>query len=132
LGLILDPSIIIAAERLSQTAYQMIEDLCALANDLAHGIYRANTPQRRTVRQQFLDDLLAGMPVHPVNISIAMRAGRIDGNLQAKGLRVALTDLLIGATALELGYSVLTHNVRHFETIPGAGCKTGAVENQCE
>ena len=30
-----------------------------------------------------------------------------------------LADLLIGATALELGYSVLTSNRRHFGQIPG-------------
>ena len=37
---------------------------------------------------------------------------------QAKGIRIPLADLLIGATALELGYAVATHNVRHFERIP--------------
>jgi predicted nucleic acid-binding protein len=33
-------------------------------------------------------------------------------------MRVALGDLLIGATALELGYAVATANVRHFQMIP--------------
>jgi predicted nucleic acid-binding protein len=28
-------------------------------------------------------------------------------------------DLLIGATALEIGYAVVTANVRHFRLIPG-------------
>jgi predicted nucleic acid-binding protein len=28
-------------------------------------------------------------------------------------------DLLIGATALSLGFSVLTANLRHFQKIPG-------------
>jgi predicted nucleic acid-binding protein len=28
-------------------------------------------------------------------------------------------DLLIGATALSLGYQVLTGNLRHFQKIPG-------------
>lgn len=28
-------------------------------------------------------------------------------------------DLLIGATALEIGYAVVTANVRHFQLIPG-------------
>jgi len=31
---------------------------------------------------------------------------------------MALGDLLIGTTALELGYTVVTHNVRHFQMIP--------------
>ena len=30
-----------------------------------------------------------------------------------------LADLIIGACALELGYAVATHNVRHFQLIPG-------------
>jgi len=49
---------------------------------------------------------------------VALRAGQIDGLLQAQGIRVAISDLLIGATALELGYAVGTHNVRHFRMIP--------------
>ena len=38
-------------------------------------------------------------------------------NLRAFG--VPLSDLLIGVTALELGYQIVTHNVRHFRLIPG-------------
>jgi predicted nucleic acid-binding protein len=86
--------------------------------ELAHGITRADTPQRRAGRQQFLDDLLAGMPVHPVTVAIALRAGQTDAQMQAAGKRIAVTDLLIGSTALELGYSVATSNVRHFANIP--------------
>jgi hypothetical protein len=35
------------------------------------------------------------------------------------GMRIPLSDLLIGASALELGYSVGIANVRHFQLIPG-------------
>jgi predicted nucleic acid-binding protein len=38
---------------------------------------------------------------------------------QAKGIRLPLSDLLIGVRALELGYSVATGNLRHFKMIPG-------------
>lgn len=58
------------------------------------------------------------MPVHPVTVAIALRAGHTDGQMQAAGKRVALADLLIGSTALQLGYSVATANVRHFAMIP--------------
>jgi predicted nucleic acid-binding protein len=47
---------------------------------------------------------LTGVPIQPVTVPIALRAGRIDGQSQAKGLRISLSDLLIGASALELGY----------------------------
>jgi len=45
--------------------------------------------------------------------------GKIEGQEEAKGVRISFEDLLIGATALHLGYSVITHNVRHFRLIPG-------------
>lgn len=133
MGLILDSTVVIKAERAGQTAYQMVESLGASETELAvsvvtvlemaHGVARANTEKRQLARQRFLDDLLSGMPVHPVTIPVALRAGQTDGLLQAQGLRVALADLLIGATALELGYGVATHNVRHFGMIPGLEIK---------
>jgi predicted nucleic acid-binding protein len=58
------------------------------------------------------------MPVHPVTVPIALRAGQIDGQMQAAGSRIALADLLIGVTALELGHGVATANMRHFRMIP--------------
>jgi predicted nucleic acid-binding protein len=58
------------------------------------------------------------MPVHPVRVAIALRAGQADRLIQAAGKRIALADLLIGSTALELGYSVATANVRHFAMLP--------------
>ncbi len=64
------------------------------------------------------DELLNEISVEPVTVAIAFRAGRLDGSLQARGLRIALGDLLIAATALELGYAVATHNVRHYQIIP--------------
>jgi predicted nucleic acid-binding protein len=56
--------------------------------------------------------------VHPVTLDIARLAGRIEGQQEAKGIRVAFEDLLIGATAPHLGYAVATLNLRHFQNIP--------------
>ncbi len=74
--------------------------------ELAHGIERANSEERRLASERFLAELLAEITVEPITVPIAFRAGRIDGRLQEEGKRVSLTDLLIGTTALELGYSV--------------------------
>jgi len=46
------------------------------------------------------------MPVHPVTAVIALRAGSADPVMQLACNLMALDDLLIGSTALELGYSV--------------------------
>jgi predicted nucleic acid-binding protein len=32
---------------------------------------------------------------------------------------VAFEDLLIAATALQLGFGIVTRNVRHFQNVPG-------------
>lgn len=64
-------------------------------------------------------ELLTGVPIRPVTIQIAIRAGQIDGQSQARGIRIPLSDLLTWVSALELGYGVGTANVRHFQLIPG-------------
>ena len=130
MGLILDSTAVVAAEFQGLSARRMLEDLARQAGDqeiaisvitvleLAHGATRANTPERLKSRQQFLDDLLMGVPVQPVTLPIALRAGRIDGESQSRGIRIPLSDLLIGTTTLELGYDLATSNLRHFSWIP--------------
>jgi predicted nucleic acid-binding protein len=87
--------------------------------ELAHGVYRAIAPDRKDRRKRFLNELMAVIPVQPVTSSVALRAGQIDGESRAKGILIPLSDLLIGVTALELGYEIGTGNVRHFQLIPG-------------
>lgn len=87
--------------------------------ELVHGIQRALDEQRRVRRQAFVDELIWDVPVHPVTIEIARRAGRIEGERAAQGVAIAFEDLLIAATALHLGFAVATSNVRHFQVIPG-------------
>jgi len=127
----LDSSVLIAAERQGRNARQMLTGLAGAAGneeialsvvtrvELAHGAARADTPQRRAKRQQFIQELLVAVPVHAVTVAIALRAGQLDGECQAKGIRVPLADLLIRVTALDLGYGVATVNLRHFQMIPG-------------
>jgi len=87
--------------------------------ELAHGSARANTPERRAKRNQFIQELLIALPIYPITVPVAIRAGQIDGENQARGLRLPLSDLLIGVTALDLGYGIATANARHFQMIPG-------------
>jgi predicted nucleic acid-binding protein len=131
MGLILDSSVLIAAERQGRNARQMLAAIASTAGEteialsvvtiieLAHGAARADTAERKAKREQFIQELLTALPVHPLTVPVALRAGQIDGESQAKGVRLPLADLLIGVTALEFGYSVATGNLRHFQRIPG-------------
>jgi predicted nucleic acid-binding protein len=130
-GLILDSSVVIAAERRGDTVEKLIEQVISLTGDqdaalssvglteLAHGIYRAQTPEIRLSRQSFVEALLRVLTVYPYTKATALLGARIDGEQQAKGMTIPFADLLIGVTALELGFSVLTVNLRHFRLIPG-------------
>ena len=73
----------------------------------------------RLQRQSFLDELMADLTVYPYTKETAMLAGKLDGEQQSKDVVIPFGDLLIGATALSLGFSVLTSNLRHFQKIPG-------------
>ena len=131
MGLILDSTAAVTAERRGKNARQLLETVALETGDegiavsvvtvleLAHGIARAGTTERRDRRQRFLNELLTGVPVQPVTVPIALLAGQIDGQSQAQGIRIPLSDLLIGVSALELGYGVGTANLRHFKLIPG-------------
>ncbi len=131
MGLILDSSVVIAAERRGDTPEQLVQQVISVAGnqeaalssvgltELVHGIYRANSAQVQSRRRSFVDELRIGLTVYPYTAETAMLAGRIDGEQTAKGVIVPYADLLIGATALSLGFSVLTSNMRHFALIPG-------------
>jgi len=131
MGLILDSSVLIAAEREDKNARQVLTAIAKEIGEtevgisvmtlieLAHGAIRANTPERKLKREQFIAELVSAMPIYLVTVPIALRTGKLDGENQSRGLKVPLPDLLIGVTALELAYSVGTANLRHFKQIPG-------------
>jgi tRNA(fMet)-specific endonuclease VapC len=131
MGLILDSSVVIFAERRGHTVEKLLSDVLNASADqdaalssvglteLIHGIYRAKNPEVRARRELFLDELLHDLTVYPYTRETALLAGRIDGEQAARGVVIPFPDLLIGATALSLGFSVLTTNMRHFRLIPG-------------
>ena len=82
-------------------------------------LYRARTPEVRLRRESFLNELLADLTVYPYTKETALLAGKIDGEQQSRGVVIPFGDLLIGATALSLGYQVLTGNPRDFQRVPG-------------
>ena len=135
MGLILDSSVLITAERKGETVGQLLKQVFAMAGDqetalssialveLAHGIHRANTPQIRARRELFIQELLADVPVYPFTQQVAFLAGQIDGEQQSQGVKIPFQDLLIGTTALYLGYAVVPGNPRHFQMIPNLEVK---------
>src|SRR6266700_1084808 len=100
LGVILDSSVAIEAERqhlnVAEFLKQILEKvgemeaaLCSITvAELAHGIYRADTPERRERRRLFLDDLKAAMPVYPITDGTAELVGKIGAESSIAGVTI--------------------------------------------
>lgn len=131
LGVVLDSSVVIEAERKKLDVARFLKHIrtqigeretaiCSISvAELAHGVHRADTPERRRARRAFLDDLKATVPVYPITGETAELAGKINAESSQKGVTIPFDDLLIGACALERGYAIATRNPRHFRMIPG-------------
>jgi len=81
------------------------------------GIFRG-TPDAQQRRSEFFAEFMRDVPVYPYTQVIAEVAGRIGAQQAAIGKTVPPIDLMIGVTALSLGFSILTAKERHFRLIP--------------
>jgi tRNA(fMet)-specific endonuclease VapC len=94
-GIILDSSVIIAAERRGHTVREILEQVKATQGDteigisvvtiaeLVHGAYRTKTQAQQQRRLEFIERLSSDVPIYPVTLDIARLAGRIEGQQQA-------------------------------------------------
>ena len=75
---------------------------------------------RRAVRRiQEFRGACSTAHITPITDAILDRAAVVYGELRRAGTLIPDADLIIGVTALELGYDMVTNNVRHFNRIPG-------------
>jgi len=100
MGLTLDSSVVIAAERRKDTVEKLIEHVVAVAGDqdaalssiglteLIHGIYRSQSVEINQSRHSFIEELLRDITVHPYTKETAFLAGRIDGEQQSRGVTI--------------------------------------------
>jgi predicted nucleic acid-binding protein len=127
MGLIFDSSILIYMERNLRQVEKIIagrEDepygiSVITVAELLHGVHRADSEQRRLKREAFVEKVIEFFPVYPFDLSAARIYARIWASLIRKGTGIGSHDLMIGATCISLGFSVVTSDLRDFERIPG-------------
>jgi predicted nucleic acid-binding protein len=131
LGLLIDSTLLIHAERNQFTPEQLVATIldrhgdlelalsAMSAGELLHGCWRADTPARRARREEFVEALLAVVPVVAITLPIMRVFAEVDARLRAAGSRLPTSDLLIASSALARGDEVLTGNLRHFRQVPG-------------
>ena len=84
--------------------------------ELYEGVSRSS---KQVASERILDTLLAGVDIVDLDEETCRIFGRERGRLRAEGNLIGDLDLLIGATALRHGLTLLTNNRRHFERIEG-------------
>jgi len=86
--------------------------------ELWHGVERA-AGAHRAKRQQYLQSVLAALPVVPYTELTAYEHARIWAELESAGQMIGFYDVIVAATALERGCDVATFNRRHFAQVKG-------------
>lgn len=130
LGLVLDSSTVISAERNKQPIPDFVEAILnqhgpldlslspVSVAELAHGVYRVKTPAAGERRRRYVEELIRLIPIRPITERTGWLVGQIEGQEAAKGNVLPFNDLMIAAAAIEQGYAVLTGYLRHFRKIP--------------
>jgi len=126
MAIILDADVIIRGEKgtfdlrgwLEGQPDEQFEVAAITVAELWHGVERA-TGAHRDKRRQYLQGLLALLPVIPYTDHTALEHARIWADLEASGKMIGYYDIIVAATALERGSQVATFNQKHFTQIQG-------------
>ncbi len=126
MAIVLDADVIIRGEKgkfdliawLASRPDDLFEVAAITVAELWHGVERASAVHK-TRRQQYLETVLALLPVIPYTEQTAYHHARLWAKLESAAKMVGAYDLIVAATAIERGCEVATFNKRHFEVVPG-------------
>ncbi len=127
MGVIFDTSVLIAIERGSLDIENLIKEredepfgISAITvSELLHGVHRADSEKRRVKREAYVEKVIEIFPIYSFDLSAARIYARIWANLAKKGLSIGAHDLMIASTAISLGFSVATSDMRDYGKIKG-------------
>ena len=127
MGVIVDSSVLVASERgavdlaakLQERAGEPAGMSAITASELLHGVHRAAPSAVKARREALVERLLATLTVIPFDQVVARVHARLWATLAAGGVNLGAHDLIIGATAVALGWAVATRDTRSFPKIPG-------------
>jgi tRNA(fMet)-specific endonuclease VapC len=103
-------------QRLEAVGFERLSLCSVVWAELHCGACLANNP---VAEKQRLETAFAGWPRLPFDDAAAERYGEIRARLQRAGRLIGANDLLIAATALGYGLTLITHNTDEFERVDG-------------
>ena len=132
MGVIFDTSVLIALERGALDPDQLVQGReqepfgisVISAAELLHGVHRADTQKRRIKRSSYVEKVLEHYALYPFELGAARIYAELWATLQRKGVRIGAHDLIIAATAISLGWTVATLDLRDYRKIEGLMLET--------
>jgi predicted nucleic acid-binding protein len=126
MGLLIDTSVLVAAERgqldlerlLARLGGEEVAIASITASELLHGVHRLRGASRAR-SDVLVERLLDRLPVVDFDLAAARVHATLSAELRARGTPVGAHDLLIAATAVLLDYAVATRDLRSFPRIKG-------------
>lgn len=86
--------------------------------ELTYGALHSKAVERHLKEPKMIEDTFTVLPLgHWIRDYAEIRQ-----SLVSNGLIVGDFDIIIGATARQFGLTVVTHNIKHFEKMPGVQC----------
>jgi len=132
MGVIFDTSVLIALERGALDPDRLVQGReqepfgisVISAAELLHGVHRADTQKRRIKRSSYVEKVLEHYALYPFELGAARIYAELWATLQRKGVRIGAHDLMIAATAISLGWTVATLDLRDYRKIEGLMLET--------
>ena len=81
--------------------------------------YGAECSAQPAANHRAIDDFVSGITVLGVDTDIARLFGETKAQLRRQGNLIEDFDLLLAATALSNGLTLVTNNTTHFDRVPG-------------
>ena len=113
---LLDTSIIIDALNERNQRPELIRELLARGDRLAScaitvaEVHAGMRPAEQPVTGRFVSSL----EYYDMNYEVAETGGHVKAEWARKGVTLSLADVLIAATAMTYGLTLITDNIRHF------------------
>jgi tRNA(fMet)-specific endonuclease VapC len=121
--------VLIEAERVGAALDRLIgdeDDVVMAAVTAAELLVELEDGRRRRARERYVTDVLATIPTEPYDLDVARVHARLLAHTRKAGRPRGAHDLIIAATALTRGRTIVTADAPGFEDLPGIAVRSPA------
>ncbi|MFH1147966.1 MAG: PIN domain-containing protein [Pseudomonadota bacterium] len=127
MGVILDTSIFVAAERSGFDAERFIQGRedesfgisSVTVAELLHLVRQGASEKNRLLREAYVEKIIDSFPVHNFDVRVARIYASIWTDLIRRGIKINAHDLMVASTAIAAGFSVATADPVRFQHLSG-------------